>query len=183
MFVAVIRIVRTSAISHSGPSTQRCRMLAPATASNPTTITQKYQYSQPLVKPAPSPSERRMSSVNEPSFGMSGGHLAEHSHHKHDQDAREHIGAHRRQAGHADHGTRADEQPGPDHASQRDHGQMALERAPAGARPLSSGGVARFGAVVIDMLGSRRLRSTLTAMRSHATPPEVWSRNRRPAEA
>ena len=50
--VAVIRIVRTSAISHSGPSSQRCRMLAPATASKPTTMTQKYQYSQPLVKPA-----------------------------------------------------------------------------------------------------------------------------------
>jgi hypothetical protein len=68
--VAVIRIVRTSAISHSGPSIQRCRTAAPATASKPTTITQKYQYSQPLVNPAPSPSERRMSSVNEPAVGL-----------------------------------------------------------------------------------------------------------------
>ena len=69
MLVAVIRIVRTSAISHNGPSIQRCRMLAPATASKPTTMTQKYQYSQPLVKPHRSPSDRRINSVNEPSVG------------------------------------------------------------------------------------------------------------------
>ncbi len=33
--------------------------LAPATASNPTTMTQKYQYSQATEKPAQPPSARR----------------------------------------------------------------------------------------------------------------------------
>jgi hypothetical protein len=65
--------------------------MAPATASKPTTITQKYQYSQPLVKPAP----HRASGgwLGERSErGVCGGHLAEHPHHEHDQDAGEHIG-------------------------------------------------------------------------------------------
>jgi hypothetical protein len=34
-------------------------ILAPATASKPTTMTQKYQYSQPTEKPAQPPSARR----------------------------------------------------------------------------------------------------------------------------
>ena len=36
------------------------RILAPATASRPTTITQKYQYIHPVRKPASSPSARRL---------------------------------------------------------------------------------------------------------------------------
>ena len=45
---------------HSGTSgSQRCRISAPATASKPTTMTQKYQYSQPTLKPAQPPSDCR----------------------------------------------------------------------------------------------------------------------------
>ena len=41
--VAVISTIRTSDSSQSGASTQKVMILAPATASKPTTITQKYQ--------------------------------------------------------------------------------------------------------------------------------------------
>jgi hypothetical protein len=57
--VAVIRIISSSESSQSGTSIQYCRILAPATASNPTTMTQKYQYSQPTEKPAQPPKARR----------------------------------------------------------------------------------------------------------------------------
>ena len=53
--VAVIRTIRPSESNHSGASIQYVRTLAPATASNPTTMTQKYQYSQPTEKPAHPP--------------------------------------------------------------------------------------------------------------------------------
>ena len=53
--VSVISVMRISEISHSGASIQYCRTLAPATASKPMTITQKYQYSQPTEKPAQPP--------------------------------------------------------------------------------------------------------------------------------
>ena len=42
-FVAVIATRRISAVSQSGTSTQYWMILAPAIASNPTTMTQKYQ--------------------------------------------------------------------------------------------------------------------------------------------
>jgi len=41
--VAVINAIKIKESSHSGRFIQRCRMPAPATASKPTTITQKYQ--------------------------------------------------------------------------------------------------------------------------------------------
>ena len=41
--VAVIRTIRTSERIHSGASIQKVRIFAPATASKPTTMTQKYQ--------------------------------------------------------------------------------------------------------------------------------------------
>ena len=44
---------------------QCCRIFAPAMASTGTTNTQKYQYSQPTTKPAPSPRPARANSVNE----------------------------------------------------------------------------------------------------------------------
>ena len=53
--VAVISTMRTSADNHSGMSIQYWMTFAPAIASNPTTITQKYQYSQPTEKPAQLP--------------------------------------------------------------------------------------------------------------------------------
>src|SRR5919107_1132173 len=56
-FVAVISPMRTKDTSHNGTSgNHRCRIPAPATASNPTTITQKYQYSHPTLNPAQPPS-------------------------------------------------------------------------------------------------------------------------------
>ncbi len=42
-FVAVISAIKISDITHSGASIQYCNTLAPATASKPITITQKYQ--------------------------------------------------------------------------------------------------------------------------------------------
>ena len=58
--VAVIAMSSSSAVSHSGaPGTQYWMILAPAIASKPTTITQKYQYNQPTEKPAQSPSAVR----------------------------------------------------------------------------------------------------------------------------
>ena len=42
-FVAVISTIRISDRIHSGASNQNVRIFAPATASKPTTITQKYQ--------------------------------------------------------------------------------------------------------------------------------------------
>ena len=57
--VAVIKTSRTNAVNHSGMSTQYWMIFAPAMASKPTTITQKYQYSQPTEKPAQLPSALR----------------------------------------------------------------------------------------------------------------------------
>ena len=58
-FVAVIRTIRPSDRIHSGASNQKVRIFAPATASKPTTMTQKYQYSQATENPAQPPSARR----------------------------------------------------------------------------------------------------------------------------
>src|SRR3954454_464704 len=58
-FVAVIALMRTNETNHSGmPGIQYCTIFAPAMASNPTMITQKYQYSQPTEKPAHPPVHR-----------------------------------------------------------------------------------------------------------------------------
>lgn len=55
-----MRIIRTRLIGQVGTSgSQKLMTLAPATASNPTTITQKYQYSQATENPAQSPSAER----------------------------------------------------------------------------------------------------------------------------
>ena len=54
--VAVISSISTRDSTHSGmPGIQNWITLAPATASKPTTMTQKYQYSQPTEKPAQPP--------------------------------------------------------------------------------------------------------------------------------
>ena len=47
-------------MSQVGASIQRCRISAPATASMASTIDQKYQYSQPVVKPAQLPMALRV---------------------------------------------------------------------------------------------------------------------------
>src|SRR5215813_10003681 len=57
--VAVINNSNTNAHSHTGTWTQNWMIFAPAIASKPTTITQKYQYSQPTEKPAQLPSALR----------------------------------------------------------------------------------------------------------------------------
>ena len=57
VFIALNRINETS---HNGtPGSQYWTIFAPAMASNPTMITQKYQYSQPTEKPAQPPSALR----------------------------------------------------------------------------------------------------------------------------
>ena len=53
--VAVINNISTSAEIHSGTSIQYWMIFAPAIASKPTTMTQKYQYNQPTEKPAQFP--------------------------------------------------------------------------------------------------------------------------------
>jgi hypothetical protein len=69
--------MRTSANAHSGtPGSHRCRILPPATASKPTTMTQKYQYSQPTAKPAQPPRALR----------------AEHAHDQDDEHAGYRVG-------------------------------------------------------------------------------------------
>src|ERR1700754_4145016 len=67
--ITVITDSSTRPMTQTGAGIQRCRMAAPATASTATTITQKYQYSQPLVKPAQLPRPMRAYSVNEPTPG------------------------------------------------------------------------------------------------------------------
>src|SRR5689334_6284168 len=58
--VSVMAVSRTSEHSHNGmPGSQYWTILAPAMASNPTMMTQKYQYSQPTEKPAQGPSALR----------------------------------------------------------------------------------------------------------------------------
>ncbi len=69
-FVAVSSTMRTRLMSHIGASIQRCRMVAPATASMARTIAQKYQYSQPTVKPARAPRALREYSTNYPTDGL-----------------------------------------------------------------------------------------------------------------
>src|SRR3954451_24567120 len=59
-FVAVLSDISTRDASHSGiPGAQNWTTLAPAPASKPMTITQKYQYSHPTEKPAQPPSAER----------------------------------------------------------------------------------------------------------------------------
>src|SRR5919112_1979816 len=59
-FVSVIAVNRTSEHNHRGmPGIQYWTIFAPAMASNPTMITQKYQYNQPTEKPAQPPSASR----------------------------------------------------------------------------------------------------------------------------
>src|SRR5450631_976161 len=67
--VAVIRNSRIRDSIHSGASNQNVRILAPATASKPMTITQKYQFSQAAEKPAQPPSALRAYSVKDPVCG------------------------------------------------------------------------------------------------------------------
>ena len=57
--VAVIKISSTNADNHNGMWIQNWMIFAPAIASKPTTITQKYQYNQPTEKPAQLPSALR----------------------------------------------------------------------------------------------------------------------------
>ncbi len=52
------------------PGSQRCRIVAPATASMARTIAQNHQYSQPMVKPARGPSAVRQYSMNDPTAGL-----------------------------------------------------------------------------------------------------------------
>ena len=66
---AVIPASRAKASAQTGRPIQCCRIPPPAIASIGTTITQKYQYSHPLVNPAQSPSPIRANSVKAPTPG------------------------------------------------------------------------------------------------------------------
>src|SRR3954451_23217461 len=68
--VAVISVISSNDISHSGALIQYCSTLAPATASKPITMTQKYQYSQATENPAQPPRAVRAESENEPVEGL-----------------------------------------------------------------------------------------------------------------
>jgi hypothetical protein len=71
MLVSVSSTISPSDSAHSGtPGSQCWRIPAPAIASTPTTMTQKYQYSQPTEKPAQPPIELRAYSAKEPTVGL-----------------------------------------------------------------------------------------------------------------
>src|SRR4051795_8432116 len=57
--VAVMSAMSSNDINHRGASIQYCSTFAPATASKPITMTQKYQYSQATENPAQPPSAVR----------------------------------------------------------------------------------------------------------------------------
>lgn len=62
-FTAVMTAIRMPPSSHAGSATQACSSVAPAMASTGTTISQKYQYSQPATNPAGAPRPTRVKSV------------------------------------------------------------------------------------------------------------------------
>src|SRR5579863_2510518 len=64
-FTPAIAAISSEPSCHSGSGIQRCSSVAPAMASTGMTMIQKYQYSQPTVKPAQSPSPARANSVKE----------------------------------------------------------------------------------------------------------------------
>ncbi|MOA20839.1 hypothetical protein D3C78_1413040 [compost metagenome] len=67
--MAVMIASRLSPIIQAGSGIHCSRILAPTTASTATTITQKYQYNQPLVNPTQLPRPIRAYSVKEPTPG------------------------------------------------------------------------------------------------------------------
>ena len=69
-FTAVITASRNKASAQAGRAIHWCSMPPPAIASIGTTITQKYQYSQPLVKPAQLPKASLANSVKAPTPGF-----------------------------------------------------------------------------------------------------------------
>ena len=69
------------------PGSQRCRIVAPATASIARTIAQKYQYSQPIVKPAQRPSACAAVLDERADRRVGDRHLAEHPHDEDDERA------------------------------------------------------------------------------------------------
>src|SRR3984957_11227534 len=62
---ALITAINPTPSCQVGNGSHWCRILAPAIASTGTTMIQKYQYSQPQVKPAHGPKPTRANSVNE----------------------------------------------------------------------------------------------------------------------
>jgi hypothetical protein len=70
-FVPVSSSMTARLMAHTGtPGSQRCRMVAPATASMASTMAQNHQYSQPIVKPAREPSALRQYSMKDPTVGL-----------------------------------------------------------------------------------------------------------------
>ena len=126
--VAVISTIRTSETATAARRNQYLRIFAPATASKPTTITQKYQYSQPTENPAQPPSAVARVVGERAGRRVGGRHLAEHPHHQDDQHTGDRVGQERRRPGLVDHHAGADEQSGADHTADRDHVQLPLRQ-------------------------------------------------------
>ena len=125
--VAVIRVIRTSDISHSGTVGQPVLQHLGAGDG----LEADDDHPEVPVEPADAearPAADRLAGVvgERPGGGVGRGHLPEHPHHQDDQHPGDGVAEEGRRAGLRDHGAGADEQPGPDHAPHRDHGEVAL---------------------------------------------------------
>ena len=125
-FSSVNASMRLSVNSQGGAcGNQNISRRAPATASSATTMTQKYQYIHPVMNPASSPEREAVVFVEPADRGVGHRHLPEHAHHQHHERTgegeREHGGGPGLLHDHA----AADEEPGADHAAERDHFHVA----------------------------------------------------------
>jgi hypothetical protein len=141
-----------------------------ATASTATTMTQKYQYIHPVRNPA-SPTQGDAGVLVEGAdLGLGGGHLAEHAHHEHDEQARDQEGDHRGRSGRLDHDPAADEQPRSDHSTEGDHRHVTLSQAvlePAAGR---LGSLLDLAHLPLLRVTSSRLRDTVSDTGIIASP-------------
>ena len=100
-------------------------------------MTQKYQYIQPVRKPASSPSRGRSLPSQAGVFvegadrGQRDRHFAEHAHDQHHQQARDHEGEDRGRSRRFDDHAAADEKTRADDAAERDHRHVPLLQAVA----------------------------------------------------
>ena len=130
-----------------------CTIFAPAIASMPTTITQKYQYIQPLMNPAPV-AERDAHVFGERAEARL---IERHARqdlddHEHD-DAGEDVAQHHGRTDGGDRRAAADEHPGADDAADGDHRQVAGAQGLGefrGSGQGNVGGVQRLFALVVS---------------------------------
>jgi hypothetical protein len=124
--VVVIKIMKTSAISHSGTLDPvlhdlRARDRLEADDDDPEVPV------QPADREAGPVTERVARVIGKRSGRRVGHrHFGQHAHDHDDQDACHGIREESARAGIRNHDARSDEQPGPDHAADRDHPQLTL---------------------------------------------------------